>query len=276
MRKRYACVFVMVVLASGDQLLAQRFGVADPKLTVPLPERGRFVVDAAGLLDVQQEQRIQLIAERLHREQQTPLFVVTIDAMAAYGGVGKGIEDFSRNLLHEWQFKSRWKGGVDWGKSILFLVAKENRRARIQFATPRDAESDAVAREIMDDHIVRHFKRGEYAEGILAGAAGIDCLARGKPLPGVPWSMWTYWVGGSLGAFAVAVFYSLGRHGLEGWGWRWMKWCIDTSSNSCERLITGDFGSGFRGRGGLGGGGFSGGGGYSGGGGSSGGATGSW
>ncbi|WP_339911756.1 TPM domain-containing protein [Symmachiella dynata] len=266
---RSTCLLLCVLLGFAPSLYGQVPQRNAERITVPLPERGHYVIDSANLLDEAAEQSLQQIAEDLQAETASPLYVVTIDSLAAHGGGGLQIEAFSKTLLEQWQFES--PRAANWPNSILLLVAKEDRKARIQFFRPRGRKDDRLAQEIMDVHIVRQFKRGQFGEGIVAGATGLDSLVRNKTLPSAPWPMWVIVVLGGAGGLFLLFSISLYRSGLDSWAWRSMKAVIDGFSEGLSWDYGGHHGS-YSGGGEYSGGGFSSNGGCS----DSGGATGSW
>jgi len=222
---RSTCLLLCVLLGFAPSLYGQGPKRIAERMTVPLPERGQYVVDSANLLDEAAEGTLQQIAADLQRETSTPLYVVTIDSLGAHAGNGMQIEAFSKALLEQWQFES--PRAANWPNSILLLVAKEDRRARIQFSRPRGRKDDRIAQEIMDAHIVRQFKRGQFSEGIVAGATGLDSLVRNKTLSSAPWPMWVIIVLGGASSVFLMFSISLYRSGLDSWAWQSMKAVID-------------------------------------------------
>ena len=89
------------------------------------------------------------------------------------------IEQFGMRVVEAWKLGRK---GVDDG--ALLLVAKDDRALRIEVGYGLEgALNDATANRIIDEIIVPYFKRGEFYQGIDAGAAAMMQVAGGEPLP---------------------------------------------------------------------------------------------
>ena len=78
-----------------------------------------------------------------------------------------------------------WKiGRREVGDGVLLLVAKDDRKVRIEVArTLEGAIPDLAAWRIIDGAITPAFRRGDFAGGIDAGVGGLSALIRGENLP---------------------------------------------------------------------------------------------
>ena len=78
-----------------------------------------------------------------------------------------------------------WKiGRREVGDGILLVVAKEDRKVRIEVArTLEGAVPDLAAWRIIDGVITPAFRRGDFAGGLDAGVDGLIALIRGEALP---------------------------------------------------------------------------------------------
>ena len=78
-----------------------------------------------------------------------------------------------------------WKiGRREVGDGVLLLVAKDDRKVRIEVArTLEGAIPDLAAWRIIDGAITPAFRRGDFAGGIDAGVEGLFALIRGEDLP---------------------------------------------------------------------------------------------
>jgi uncharacterized protein len=250
--------------AVGQQNLpAERFHI-----DLERPGDREFVRDLANLITEADEQAIREQADKLLSDKATPIIVVTIDSMSAHGGAGLRIETFARLLFDQWGIGQAKLGKTDWNTGILLLVSKNDRQARIELGAGWKREKDALCRQIMDDLIIPHFKRGEFSAGIVAGVDALDKMARDLelPKPSRPW--WQYALMGAAIALGVFTVVSLIRRGMSGWAWLFWGVVLSIIGVVLYQMMSNSRSSG-------GGGGFSGGsfgGGFSGGG----GASGSW
>jgi uncharacterized protein len=230
------------------------------------PGQRDFVLDKADLITEEHEQQIRGICDKLLTDRATPIVVVTIESMAAYGAPNMRIETFATVLFNQWGIGYEEVNGSEWNTGILFLVSEGDRKARIELGATWGHEHDQVAQRIMDDYIIPKFKGGNFSEGIFLGVQGLDKMARGLALPKKPIPWWHLAL--ILGGIGLAIFtiVSLIRRGASGWAWLFWGAIFAILGVILYNMLT----RSTRGGGGFSGGSF--GGGFSGGG----GATGSW
>lgn len=222
-----------------------------------------FVLDKAALLTPEHKAKIVELSAALSKEMATPIVVVTINSMAEHGGTGMSIEGFAHFLFNDWQVGYAKVNGQDWNTGILLVVSKGDRKARIELGAGWEHAKDALCRQIMDEQIIPNFKQEKFSDGILAGVAALDKMARGKPLPKRVRPWWHYALVVGMIGLTIFTIVSLVRRGSGGWAW--VFWAAVLALLWWILIST------LRSRGGGGGGG-SFGGGFSGGG----GASGSW
>jgi uncharacterized protein len=258
-----AICFVLITCLSGFYSRS----VQAEQITLERPGEREFVRDLAGMIDDATEAEIRQTCDQLLNDKATPILVVTIESMAKYGGENLRIETFATLLFDQWQIGHATLNKQLWNTGILLLVSRDDRQARIELGAGWGRREDELCRQIMDEHIIYHFKLGEFPEGIAAGVNSLDKMARKLELPKAPKPWWMLPV--MLGAIGLAIFtaVSLYRSGSSGWAWLFWGVVLSLVGAILIGMLTS---SGRRGGGGFGGGSF--GGGYSGGG----GASGSW
>jgi len=183
------------------------------------PDRGQYVVDAADLIDADDEAEIQRIAETLMEQERIQLVVATIDSMAQYGGARMNIEEYADRLFRHWNIGAQNAGSIDDSQGILLLVSRLDRKARIEMGPAWGYSKDSESRLIMDKLLVPAFKKDNYSAGLVRGASALDRMVRGLNPPRPPLSeeqMLLYAGGGVLGFFTIV---SLIRSGTSGWAW---------------------------------------------------------
>lgn len=242
-----------MLLALLCAALAVRAEVAFPALS------GR-VVDGANLLDAHTRTQLGQMLEAHEQASGEQVVVATVADLQ-----GLAIEDYGYQLGRHWGIGQKGKDN-----GALLIVAPNERKVRIEVGYGLEERlTDAQSSVIINRIILPAFKRGEFSQGIVQGAAAMLQVLGGNPLAqasrasaaegeGEPPSLW------AIGLFILLVVVVLYLQGLGGGGRRGGP--------------GGGFGGGF---GGLGGGGFGGGrggGGFGGGGGSfgGGGSSGSW
>lgn len=237
------------------------------EINIERPGDREFIRDMADMVDAADEKRIREMCDKLLTDKATPIIVVTIESMANHGQAGMRIETFATLLFNQWQIGHEKLGSQSWNTGILLLVSKNDRKARIELGAGWGHEKDRVCDQIMQDHIIRRFKQGDFSGGIVAGVEGLDKMGRELELPTVPRPWWHYAL--IVGFIGLAIFtvVSLIRRGSSGWAWVFWAVVFSILGALLYSMLTS--------RGSGSGGGFSGGsfgGGFSGGGGS----TGSW
>lgn len=178
------------------------------------PPEEHFYVDEAGIIGEAEASEIDRIAGDLMLEQEIPILVVTISSLTDHGAAGYTIERYAYELFNHWGIGSRQRN-----YGMLLLVSTGDRRARIELGASWGHAYDAQAQQVMDTLILPPFRRGDYAEGILAGVRGLDAMARGLELPRPPRPWWVLPLMGGLLLVAVGTVVSLFRSGRKGWGW---------------------------------------------------------
>jgi uncharacterized protein len=80
-----------------------------------------------------------------------------------------------------------WKiGRKDVGDGVLLVVAKDDRKLRIEVAKALEgAIPDLAAKQIIDEALTPHFKAGDYAGGLDAAVDQLAARIKGEPLPSV-------------------------------------------------------------------------------------------
>jgi len=253
----------MVLVGTAAQ--AQTF----PKLT------GR-VVDAADLLNPEQEAQLTAMSEATEQATGRQLVVATVTDLQGYP-----IEDFGYRLGRDWKI-----GQSEADNGIILLVAPNERKVRIEVGYGLEPiMTDALSGMIIRDTILPAFRNKDMAGGIVAGATAINeqlklpleaAEARAKQLvdsgkrkkrDGGNWIVAIFWVAILLFVILPIIVgaaggkkYRRGRGPVVIWG---PGWGGDGGGSS--------WGGGGGGSSWGGGGGFSGGGGSFGGGGASGG-----
>jgi uncharacterized protein len=157
---------------------------AGPASAFSLPVRpgsGAFISDQARMLEPGDESRIQQVCQELMDQKKIPLMVVTIDSLASQGAAGMPIERYAAQVFDSWGI-----GRSDWDYGILVLVAKGDRKARIQLGAGWRHEKDGTCREIMDEYMLSSFKKRDFSGGIRQGAEALAAMAGDRELPGLP------------------------------------------------------------------------------------------
>ena len=178
-KRHIAALLVTLVLCSGIALAAANGAPADPGpakakragkdyAPFPQPDAG-YVTDLADLLTDEQEQKLE--RRLLHTETKTKveIIVILIKSIKDYPGIpNKSIEEFATALFNKYGI-----GNLPKNDGVLLLIARKDRKARIELGAGYGRKRDADAAEIMQDAILPAFKKNRYAEGVTKGVSEI-------------------------------------------------------------------------------------------------------
>jgi uncharacterized protein len=124
------------------------------------PLSGR-VVDAADLLNPQQEAQLDARLAALERASSRQLVVATVPSLE-----GRPIEDYGYQLGRHWGI-----GQSQANNGTILLVAPNDRKVRIEVGYGLEPIlTDAFANTVIDQRILPRFREGDMAGGIIAGA----------------------------------------------------------------------------------------------------------
>ena len=148
------------------------------------PDSG-YITDIADLLSDAQEESLEKLLYRTQEDKGVEIIVVTIHSIADFRGTPNGsIEVFARALFDKYGIGNRPAN-----EGVLLLVARKDRKARIELGAGYGRRRDAAARRIMSRKIVPCFRIDAYDEGITRGVKALIGEFAGKTvLP--QWSWW--------------------------------------------------------------------------------------
>ncbi|PSL17972.1 TPM domain-containing protein [Shimia abyssi] len=126
-----------------------------------------FVNDFADLLSVSEESDIRAKLRELRNETAIEFTVVTINQMSDYGHYGE-IEPFSTGLFNTWGI-----GDATRNNGVLMLVARYDRKIRIEVGSGYGRSKDASMKSIIDNDILPNFREDNYADGIAEGVSAV-------------------------------------------------------------------------------------------------------
>ncbi|HYJ99909.1 MAG TPA: TPM domain-containing protein, partial [Burkholderiaceae bacterium] len=143
------------------------------ELTPVPPLEGR-VIDRTQTLDGPQRQAMEQHLANVERELGTQIVVLLVDST-----LPEDIAAYAQRVGDQWKIGRR-----DVGDGLLIVVAKNDRRIRIEVAKSLEgAVPDLAARQIISETISPAFKRNDYAGGLNAA---IDRLATRIKPEGLP------------------------------------------------------------------------------------------
>jgi uncharacterized protein len=202
-----------ILMALVGLVAAQSAGAQHVSFPVR-PAAGIYHVDEAGVLGPGERQEVDRIAAELLAEHDMLLVAVMLPSLASRGAAGYTIERYATELFNAWGI-----GSPSRNLGMLLLVSVADRRARIELGADWGLEYDAVAAEIMQTLMVPEFRSARFAEGTLAGARGLDAMARGLALPSPRRPRWILPLVGAVMLGVGALSFSLLNSGRSGAAW---------------------------------------------------------
>ncbi len=178
----------------------------------PFPQPGAgYVTDLADLLEARNEERIEQWLWKIEAETGVEIIVVTLASIKDYPGtLNDSIESFATALFNRYGI-----GNLPENNGILLLVAREDRKARIELGSGYGHDKDPDAMIIMRDVIIPEFKKADYAAGITNGVKAL-VLEFADIRIGPNWPL-------IIAIIAVLIFFIIGFsllfNGKKGWGW---------------------------------------------------------
>lgn len=149
-------------------------GIAFAQEVLPVPPLSARVIDQTATLAEPQRAALESQLAALEQETGTQLVVLMLPTTAP-----EDIAAFAQRVGDTWKIGRR-----DVGDGLLIVVAKDDRRVRIEVAkTLEGAIPDLMAYRVIEEHITPAFRAGDYAGGLGAGITALTQLVNGENLP---------------------------------------------------------------------------------------------
>lgn len=203
-------VSVFAESAGGQRVLDQQ--VIDERNYSPYPQPGSgYVSDFVGVLSDEEEERIEQWLWQVESRSGVEIIVVILDSIKEYPATeNQSIETFATALFNTYGI-----GNMPDNNGVLLLVAKGDRKARIELGKAYGHSRDADAQRIMDEVIIAEFRKGDYVAGITNGTEAIVLEFANLRL-GFPW--YIVWVIVAA-VICLIIGVSLLKSGKKGWGY---------------------------------------------------------
>ncbi len=164
---RRAAVAVLLLLATAWAMAQE---------VLPVPVLAARVIDQTGTLDAPQVSALESKLQALESAKGSQMVVLVVASTAP-----EDIASYANRVANAWRIGRR-----DVGDGVLLIVAKQDRRVRIEVAkTLEGAIPDLAAKRVIEQAITPRFKQGDYAGGISAGVDQLTALINGEALPAV-------------------------------------------------------------------------------------------
>lgn len=139
-----------------------------------IPPLDSPVVDTTGTLAAAQKQQLEQQALALQQRKGSQLQVLMVPSTQP-----ESIEQYTQRAFDQWKLGRK---GVD--DAVLLVVAKDDRRARIQPGYGLEgAIPDITAGRIIQEYLAPKFRADDYGGGVIDATAVLVKLIDGEPLP---------------------------------------------------------------------------------------------
>lgn len=143
---------------------------------LPVPALTARVIDQTGTLDDIQRQGLEEKLAGLEQSKGTQVVFLIVPTTQP-----EDIASYANRVANDWKI-----GRKAVGDGVLLVVAKEDRKVRIEVAkTLEGAIPDLAASQIIDEAILPRFRANDYAGGLQAAADQLIARIKGEPLPPV-------------------------------------------------------------------------------------------
>ena len=124
---------------------------------LPKPAQREYVVDTAGIVSAEDRAQIEKIGEDLREKTKAEIVVVTVATLG-----DADIESYANKLFRSWGI-----GDAKQSNGVLLLIAKDDRKFRIEVGYGLEGEiTDGRSGEILDK-MKPYFRDKKYSEGVL-------------------------------------------------------------------------------------------------------------
>src|SRR5688572_18291522 len=141
---------------------------------LPVPVLTGRVIDQTGTLDASQRQALEAKLQAIEQEKGSQIVMLMVPTTQP-----EDIASYANRVGNAWKI-----GRKDVGDGILVIVAKNDRKMRIEVAkTLEGAVPDLAAIRIIDEEMKPRFRNNDFAGGLNAAVARLIGLVDGEALP---------------------------------------------------------------------------------------------
>jgi uncharacterized protein len=140
----------------------------------PVPALAARVLDPTATLGATDRQALEEKLADFQKTKGTQIVVLMVPTTQP-----EDIASYANRVANTWKI-----GRKDVGDGILLVVAKEDRKVRIEVAkTLEGAVPDLAAKRIIDEAITPRFRQGDFAGGVSVGVDQLIARVNGEALP---------------------------------------------------------------------------------------------
>ncbi len=148
-------------------------GTSHAQDVLPVPPVTAQVIDQTGTLTSAQNAELTVKLATLEQQSGTQMVVLIVPTTSP-----EDIASYAQRVADTWKIGRR-----DVGDGVVIIVAKNDRRVRIEVAkTLEGAVPDLAAKRIISEQVGPAFKTGDYAGGLNAGVDALTARIKGEGL----------------------------------------------------------------------------------------------
>ncbi|SDC91118.1 uncharacterized protein SAMN05444679_10678 [Variovorax sp. CF079] len=157
-------------------LVAVGLAGAQAQDLLPVPALSARVIDQTGTLDASQRQALEAKLQAFEQQKGSQIVMLMVATTAP-----EDIASYANRVGNAWKI-----GRKEVGDGILVIVAKNDRKMRIEVAkTLEGAVPDIAAARIIDHAMKPRFRENDFAGGLDAAADQLIARVKGEALPEV-------------------------------------------------------------------------------------------
>jgi uncharacterized protein len=165
-------------LAAALGALVLALGAAGARAEVPVPPVAR-VTDLTGTLTAPQQAALESKLAAFEARKGSQIVVLVLPTTQP-----EEIEQFGIRVAEAWKIGRKSAGGKSVDDGLILLVAKDDRRMRIEVGTGLEgAVTDLAANRIIEEYLRPSFRAGDFYGGIDRAVDRLIGLVDGEPLP---------------------------------------------------------------------------------------------
>ncbi|KXS33967.1 MAG: uncharacterized protein AWU56_2475 [Idiomarina sp. T82-3] len=142
-----------------DILILINLCLVTDTLALEVPTLRQPVTDQAGIIDKNSLYTLNSVLYRLHQNKIAQMAVLTVPSLE-----DESLEGYSIKVVDEWKLGTKEKD-----RGLLFLVAKKERKVRIEVGQGLEGEITDLFSKRVIDQMTPYFKRGEFGAGLKLG-----------------------------------------------------------------------------------------------------------
>lgn len=140
-------------------LIFLNLGLCFQAVALEVPPLRQPVNDLAGIIDQNSLYTLNSVLYRLHQNKIAQIAVLTIPSLE-----DESLEGYSIKVVDQWQLGTKKED-----KGLLFLVAKKERKVRIEVGQGLEGEITDLFSKRVIDQMTPYFKEGQFGSGLKLG-----------------------------------------------------------------------------------------------------------